>query len=95
MLFKRSCVPAAGPVRDWRSQGACREADPELFFGPDLELRSTQLVREAAARAVCVRCPVVAECRSWSLQAAEPYGVWGALGENERQDVLSAVRTVA
>lgn len=47
----------------------CRE-DPELFFAEtptDVEL----------AKALCVGCPVRAECLAGALDRGEPWGVWG------------------
>ena len=48
----------------------CRLADPELFFAEspaDVE----------AAKALCVDCPIRAECLDGALERREPWGVWG------------------
>ena len=48
----------------------CRSNDPELFFAEspqDVEL----------AKALCVDCPVRAECLAGALERREPWGVWG------------------
>lgn len=48
----------------------CRVNDPELFFAEtptDVEL----------AKALCVDCPVRAECLAGALERREPWGVWG------------------
>jgi WhiB family transcriptional regulator, redox-sensing transcriptional regulator len=48
----------------------CRRQDPELFFAEspqDMEL----------AKALCLECPVRAECLAGALQRREPWGVWG------------------
>ena len=60
----------------------CRDVDPELFFpvgdsGPALE-------QVAAAKAVCARCPVVAECLSFALVVL-PEGIAGGLSAQERR----------
>lgn len=73
---------AAGVGRGWRDRAVCRAEDPELFFpvgrtGPAVE-------QVARAKAVCVRCPVVAECLSFALVAI-PEGVAGGLTAEERQ----------
>ncbi|GAA4417638.1 WhiB family transcriptional regulator [Georgenia halophila] len=81
-----------GPVMDlweWQYQGACREADPDLFFHPEGERGGTRRRRDAAAKAVCATCPVIEQCRQASLAVREPYGVWGGLSEDERQEVLA------
>jgi WhiB family transcriptional regulator, redox-sensing transcriptional regulator len=48
----------------------CRINNPELFFAEsptDVEL----------AKALCVDCPVRAECLTGALDRREPWGVWG------------------
>ena len=68
----------------WQRRGACRQVDPSLFFGPEGEGRAQRRFREAAAKAVCARCPVRAACRSFALATGEPYGIWGGTTESER-----------
>ena len=48
----------------------CRREDPELFFAEsphDVEV----------AKALCLTCPVQAECLAGALERREPWGVWG------------------
>jgi hypothetical protein len=52
-----SQVPADA-TWEWQEQGACREADPELFFHPQNERGLARLRRDRAAKAVCARCDV-------------------------------------
>lgn len=76
-----------GPVADswdWQRRGACRGRDSAQFFHPDGERGSSRARREASAKAVCVRCPVRAECAAHALTVQEPYGVWGGFTESER-----------
>jgi WhiB family redox-sensing transcriptional regulator len=80
------------PVRSfdvwaWQLEGACREADPRIFFHPDGERGPARVKRDAAALAVCARCPVIRECRQHGLAVKEPYGVWGGLTEDDRLDM--------
>lgn len=70
---------------EWQLLGACRGADSDLFFHPEGERGARRDNREAAAKAVCARCPVVRPCRDHALAVREPYGVWGGLGEHERE----------
>jgi WhiB family redox-sensing transcriptional regulator len=52
------------------SQLPCRVNDPELYFAEspsDVEL----------AKALCLDCPVRAECLAGALERREPWGVWG------------------
>jgi len=84
-----------GPIMDlwdWQYEGACRQADPTLFFHPEGERGARRRQRDNAAKAVCATCPVLEQCREHSLQVREPYGVWGGLTEDERQEVLLARR---
>jgi WhiB family transcriptional regulator, redox-sensing transcriptional regulator len=81
-----------GPVMDlweWQYQGACREADPNLFFHPEGERGGTRRRRDEAAKAICATCPVIQQCREHALKVREPYGVWGGLSEDDRQAILS------
>ena len=49
----------------WQHRAACAGADPDIFF-------SSKRMGEAAA--LCARCPVTAQCRSFS--AVDRVGVW-------------------
>ncbi|HEY9390536.1 MAG TPA: WhiB family transcriptional regulator [Mycobacteriales bacterium] len=84
-----------GPIADvwdWQLHGACRNVDSSLFFHPEGERGPARAAREAAAKAVCRRCPVIGECLRHALTTREPYGVWGGLSESEREEVLSGQR---
>jgi WhiB family transcriptional regulator, redox-sensing transcriptional regulator len=60
----------------WMYSAKCRGMAPELFTG----------TFSAAAKAVCARCPVMAECRQAGLDdPAATTGVWGGLTGRERQ----------
>jgi len=72
---------------DWQYDGACREADPTLFFSPESERGPRRQARENAAKVYCDRCPVVEECLRHALKVKEPYGVWGGLSTSERATV--------
>ncbi|HZI98782.1 MAG TPA: WhiB family transcriptional regulator [Actinomycetales bacterium] len=84
-----------GPVADlwdWQLEGACRESDTTLFFHPEGERGPSRRGRDATAQAICAACPVIAECRRHALAVKEPYGVWGGLTEDEREEVYAARR---
>ncbi len=70
---------------EWQMKGSCRGVDSELFFHPEGERGPRRARREAAAKAVCASCPVLALCRSHALASREPYGIWGGLSESERE----------
>lgn len=75
---------AESSLRDWRNRAACLEEDPELFF--PIGNSGPAQAQIAEAKAVCARCPVLAQCRAWALanpKLAE-FGVFGGLSEDER-----------
>jgi WhiB family redox-sensing transcriptional regulator len=69
---------------EWQLHAVCRGMDSSVFFSPDTERGPRRRRREAAAKAICAGCPVIANCRAHALQVHEPYGIWGGLTENER-----------
>jgi|GEM_PF-580653 hypothetical protein len=77
---------------DWQLVAACRGVDSSLFFHPEGERGAARSAREAAAKEVCMRCPVRAECAAHALAVREPYGVWGGLTEDEREAMLGRSR---
>ena len=84
-----------GPIADlwdWQLRGACRGVDSELFFHPEGERGPSRRNRDLAAKAVCASCPVVRECAAHALAVREPYGVWGGLTEDEREQIYSTQR---
>ena len=58
------------PTRRDEEQLPCRRESPELFFAEtpqDVEV----------AKALCLGCPVRADCLAGALDRREPWGVWG------------------
>jgi WhiB family redox-sensing transcriptional regulator len=70
-------------VYEWQSRGLCRTTDGALFFESDAERGRAREQHQAAAKAVCQRCPVMMECRAHAIEV-EDYGVWGGLTAEER-----------
>jgi WhiB family redox-sensing transcriptional regulator len=70
-------------------RGACREADPELFFPIALEGGAVEEI--ASAKAVCGRCEVRRQCLSYALRTM-PHGIWGRTTWEERIAIRAAVR---
>ncbi|MBA2639431.1 MAG: WhiB family transcriptional regulator [Nocardioidaceae bacterium] len=75
---------------DWQFDGACREADPALFFSPESERGPRRRARENAAKLFCQRCPVLDQCLRHAMRVKEPYGVWGGRTPAERATVEAA-----
>jgi WhiB family transcriptional regulator, redox-sensing transcriptional regulator len=79
-------------VLAWMAQGACRGEDPGLFSpvsecGPSL--RQTE-----RARAICRRCPVVADCLRYAMGTGQE-GIWGATTDGERRAMRQTARRQA
>lgn len=82
-------IGAGSPsLRDLWAAGACRDADPDLFFGPDAEFVTARRQREAKAKAVCAGCPVRRACLAWALDTGQSHGIWGGTNEDERRVML-------
>jgi hypothetical protein len=75
----QSLGPANGEV-DFFARGACAQpgVDPALFTSEEDDDQAV-----AAARALCVRCPVRLPCRRYA-DAANPYGVYAGETQTER-----------
>jgi WhiB family transcriptional regulator, redox-sensing transcriptional regulator len=69
----------------WQAEGACRGADPELFFPPTEE-------EAAVAKGFCAICPVRLTCLAFAIERNERFGVWGGLAEKERAKLSPAAR---
>ena len=88
--------PEATTARwNWQQDAACRGTDGSWFFPPDRERESARVKRIARAKMVCRECPVIADCRAYALQVGEPFGVWGGLCEEERDQPADRDRKVA
>ncbi|KQU07138.1 hypothetical protein ASG56_06235 [Rhodococcus sp. Leaf7] len=84
----RTTKPALpSPVAEawyWQLSARCRGKSSDGFFSPS-DLRGAALDRfNADAKRTCGQCPVMAQCRSYAIESAEPYGVWGGLTAKER-----------
>ena len=86
-------LPAGNMLETWTSgwqlRAACRGEDSSYFFAPSyFEKRREKDAREAVAKAICRACPVLDECREYSLEVREGHGIWGGLNEMERRAML-------
>jgi WhiB family redox-sensing transcriptional regulator len=73
------------PDHDWRTRGACRDADPELFHPLPTEDTSAALDH-------CARCPVQPACLRVALDLGDVDGIWGATTPRERRAMRIALR---
>jgi WhiB family redox-sensing transcriptional regulator len=73
-LLKAVAEPLA-----WKADGLCAEYDQALFFPKQGEPNDE-------ARAICRRCLVLDECRSYAIaQGPELVGIWGDTSALERR----------
>jgi WhiB family redox-sensing transcriptional regulator len=70
---------------DWRSLGACRHHDPDLFF--PISSTGPAIDQVARAKAVCASCPVRSACLRFALETSQDFGVWGGTSEQERRNM--------
>ena len=77
--------PAAASLGRDSEHAACRDADPDLFFGTSGEWPKARAARVAKARACCFACPIRLACLEVAEANREVYGVWGGVDfETER-----------
>lgn len=71
----------------WSDHGACRTADPAVFF-PDLNEPYPVEVLDAARR-YCDHCPVHAQCHEHAVEH-ETEGIWAATTPRQRRRIRIA-----
>jgi WhiB family transcriptional regulator, redox-sensing transcriptional regulator len=79
---------------EWQYSGACRDAEPSLFFHPEGERGPARRKRDTQAVAVCAQCPVIERCRQHAFSVREPFGVWGGLTEHDREAMQQRFSTL-
>lgn len=86
----RAALPDITRLRPaWMDHAICH-GRTELFFAPHAERPPARLRREAAARQLCMACPVRLACRDQARADLE-YGMWGGESEAERVEAGYAV----
>ena len=86
-------MPAAASIGRDSERAACRDADPDLFFGPGREWPKARAARVAKARAYCVACPIRLACLEVARANREAYGVWGGIDFETERDQCSTQAT--
>ena len=75
-----SSSSASGWTADWSSDAACLNAHPDALF--------VQGAAQNRAKAICMGCPVRAQCLADALDNRIEFGVWGGMTERERRALL-------
>ena len=73
---------------NWRQRGACKDADPEIFFRDSA--RSIKRAKE-----ICATCPVQAACLLWALDSDDQWSVAAGLTVQERKPLRAVMGTAA
>jgi WhiB family redox-sensing transcriptional regulator len=76
-------MTATGSATNWRSAGACRSADPDLFFPVSSVGPAERQI--AQAKLICAACKVRQECLDFALAQNQLYGIWGGTTAEDRQ----------
>jgi WhiB family transcriptional regulator, redox-sensing transcriptional regulator len=75
---------------NWRDNGGCRDADPDLFFPIGTTGNALRQIDEA--KRICRVCQVQIQCLAWALENGVTDGVWGGTTEDERRVIRSLAR---
>lgn len=72
-------------VTEWRAEGACLTADPDLFF--PISAGHVAAGQITQAQRICARCGVREQCLDFAMQTGEAHGIWGGTTPEERTRV--------
>lgn len=79
------------PPGDWVTDGACWDhPTPDLWF-PE----KGDWVASRDAKKICADCPVAFDCRQYSLDTRQGYGIWGGLSAEDRRQLRRRGRVAA
>ena len=67
---------------EWRAEGACLSADPDLFFPLATGVAAAREM--AKAQRICAGCRVRQECLDFAMRSGEMHGIWGGTTPEER-----------
>ena len=70
----------------------CTKVSPEIFT-PDTEAHYEEAAQEA--KAVCRRCPIIAECLEWAIASDDRFSVLGGMTPSERRALARKQRRAA
>lgn len=73
------------PALAWQEHALCASELPEAFVSPSATL-------QAAALAICARCPVREQCLDTAFANDERFGIWGGMTAEDRARVTGDTR---
>jgi WhiB family redox-sensing transcriptional regulator len=80
-------------TENWRAAGACRAADPDLFFPISATGPAEQQI--SRAKVICAGCEVRKECLEFAMSHDQVYGIWGGTTPEDRQRARRRLRRAA
>ncbi len=86
-------MTATGTAPNWRADGACLSADPDLFFPRSSAGPAEKQI--ARAKRICAGCLVRQECLDFALSHDQVYGIWGGTTPEDRQRDRRRMRRAA
>lgn len=89
--------PVEAPVDDWKERAACRDRDPDIFFGrPDKYGVDRHDPNDLlTALGCCAGCDVREECLDAALDGGpDVYGVWGGTTKEDRERLRRGIPRV-
>lgn len=77
---------------EWRAASVCvtlsQRAQQDFYADEHTKAGARAIER---AKVICQACPVQRQCLDHALSHGEPFGVWGATGEEERKRLARGV----
>jgi WhiB family transcriptional regulator, redox-sensing transcriptional regulator len=67
---------------EWRAEGACATAEPDLFFPIGTGVMGARQAERAIQ--ICARCQVRRKCLEYAIDTRETHGIWGGTTPDER-----------
>ena len=81
-------IALANASYDWRTDAACRDTSPDLFFPVGTTGAALKQIEDA--KAVCRQCVAQADCLEFALITNQDSGIWGGTCEDERRKLRRA-----
>ena len=80
---------------DWQADALCATEQTWAFFPPHNERAAKRRAREAVAKEVCLRCPVIVDCLGWALD--QPDSAWdeGFVGGRNPEELRELRKRIA
>jgi len=74
------------------SIGACRTADPDLFFDEEIEKRD---LAPPEIMAYCGHCFIKETCLDWAIDSKQKSGMWGGTTPRQREKLVKKATRVS